>query len=455
MKTLYVFSLYALFTLVYLHEFGMLPASVYQIGTTAAVLLLLISALSMTRGFLLYVSLISLAIGHKIVFSYNLGVEVWYSSLTKAMSIPVLFVVLPLLTLPLKYGRYLHAMERYVLAKRSAPGRMFAFLSLLLLALTVVLNIGSILTMQQLLENLRLPKKFLARLYTTGYAAYVVFSPYDAGIQMILLFASTTYSAYCFGGILMASVILIVSSLLVKTDRQLLHQIDLSLSDKQPQGAEKGVSELLIHIGVLIGLAFLADRFLPFSLPVYRIAVVIIGYSVLWSGFLHVLRDYGRELRHYRQHLLRYKSVLPFLLCTSFLGSTVSYTPFKTYIGEVVFALQSLPLYIVLQLLMLLTMALSVCGVHMMITVTTLAFTLPVEALGLSPPAFALTLLTCWLLAMSLSPFVPFAVIVAETIGTTPVNVTLKQNFPFALAMLFLAPAVILLVNTLILAFQH
>ena len=164
----------------------------------------------------------------------------------------------------LKYGRYLHAIERYVLTKRSSPGRMFAFLSLLLLGLTVVLNIGSIPTMQQLLENLRLPQKFLTRLYTAGYAAYVVFSPYDAGIQMILLFASTTYSAYCFGGILMASVILTVSSLLVKTDRRLLHQIGLSLSDKQPQGADKGVSELLVHIGILIGLAFLADRLLPF-----------------------------------------------------------------------------------------------------------------------------------------------------------------------------------------------
>ncbi|WP_428865068.1 hypothetical protein [Clostridium sediminicola] len=84
-----------------------------------------------------------------------------------------------------------------------------------------------------------------------------------------------------------------------------------------------------------------------------------------------------------------------------------------------------------------------------MVTITTLALTITPGIIGLSNVAFALTLLTCWYIAMSISPFVPFAVIVADTIGEKTVNVTFKYNLKYAITMLFAAPIIILLVNYL------
>ncbi|MGI6226722.1 MAG: hypothetical protein ACOYJ1_10745 [Peptococcales bacterium] len=83
----------------------------------------------------------------------------------------------------------------------------------------------------------------------------------------------------------------------------------------------------------------------------------------------------------------------------------------------------------------------------MMITVTTLALTVTPALIGLTNTAFALTLLTCWYMAMCVSPFVPFTLIVAETIKEKPLNIAFKHNLKFCLVMFFAAPALILLIN--------
>jgi hypothetical protein len=163
------------------------------------------------------------------------------------------------------------------------------------------------------------------------------------------------------------------------------------------------------------------------------------GYSLVWAGQDQTLPQYWATLRRYSPNLLGFKSFLPFLVSTSFLGAAIAYTPLQEKIGSLIGGLYQVPQYFTIQLLILLTTALSLGGVHMLITLSTLALTISPPTIGLSPAAFALTLLTCWYIAMSVSPFVPFSVIVADTIAEKPVIITLKHNLPLALVMLFLA----------------
>ncbi|WP_339061330.1 hypothetical protein [Tepidibacillus marianensis] len=79
----------------------------------------------------------------------------------------------------------------------------------------------------------------------------------------------------------------------------------------------------------------------------------------------------------------------------------------------------------------------------MMITVPALALTVSPELIGISNVAFAVMLLTCWYASMSISPFVPFAVVVGNSIVEKPTSVTFKHNLRFFILVLFLSPIVI------------
>ncbi|MDA8228225.1 MAG: hypothetical protein M0T74_11125 [Desulfitobacterium hafniense] len=447
-KTVYYFSMYFLFASVFLNEIFNLDRSRYTISTSFGVLLFLVSSLTLIRGFQLYVSLISLAIGHLIFLNYNLGYDIWYSSITKSIGMPILFVVIPLITFPIKHGQYLEAVESFLGAKREKPIFLFIILAIIHLFLTITLNIASIPTMQNILDKIKLPHKFLSRLYTTGYSSYMVFSPYDGVVNMVLIFTSVRYSEYFFSGLSMVLVITIISAGLLKTDLNQMRDLNHSLSILKENVVNKRVYELLFHILMLIGIAFLGDKLLHFSNPLYGIAIIIVVYSIFWGFLLKKLSNFKEELADYSKNLLNYKGFLPFLISASFLGSMVSYTPLKDNIGGVLLSFNSLPSYFIIQFFILLTMSLSLCGVNMMISVTTLALTISPDILGLSNIAFALTLLTSWFMAMSISPFVPFAVVVAESIKDKPLNVTLKNNLKFCFLMLFVAPIVILLINS-------
>ncbi|MDN5323784.1 MAG: hypothetical protein PWQ67_2238 [Clostridia bacterium] len=447
MKKIYFFSMYFIFVLVYLNEFFNLNQNNFAILVSVGICFLLVSSLTMTRGFQLYVSIISLTLGHIILFKYNLGFNVWYSSLIKSIGIPVLFVVIPMISFPIKHGQYLKSVEDYVASKSEKPIFLFALLAITHLSLTIPLNIGSIPTMQKLLEKIKFPKEYLAHLYTAGYSSYMVFSPYDGVVNMVLLFTSLTYSEYFLSGLSMVILIIMVSAFFLKIDNKLLQQLNNTLSSIRSSGNDKKMYELLFHIFVLIFLAFLGESFIPFSNQLYIIAVIIIIYSTFWGFFLNALDKYRDELKKYCKNLLDFKSFIPFLISTGFLGSMISFTPLKDNIGSILLSLNSLPLYFIIQFFILLTIVLSLCGVHMMITVTTLALTITPEFIGLSNVAFALTLLTCWYIAMSISPFVPFTIIVADTIKEKPLNVTFKYNLKFSFIMLFIAPIIILLIN--------
>ena len=155
----------------------------------------------------------------------------------------------------------------------------------------------------------------------------------------------------------------------------------------------------------LIVLASIGGKILPLSNIIYTITIIIIVYSLAWGFLLKVLRKYKNEIRGYSENFLSFKGFLPFLISASFLGSVVSFTPLKENIENMVLILNHFPTYFVILFFILLTMLLSIVGIHMMITVTTYAMTITPGLIGLTNPAFAVTLLTCWYMAMLVSLF--------------------------------------------------
>ncbi len=436
--------MYYIFFLVFTKELSDFGNEFYIVLISFGTVIFLISSLFLTRGFQLYTSVIALLIGHLIVFYYDLSFQIWHTSITKGIGMPLLFVVIPLISFPIKHGPYIASLESYAASKSKKPEELFVLLVFIHLIMSIVLNIGSISTLQKLIEKFKFPKHFLSLIYTAGYSSYMVFSPFDAVVNMVLLLTMTSYTQYFIGGSIMVISILAVALFLVKYNGQLRQSLLESLSHIPEKEADpKKVYELFVHIIIMIFLSFLSDKFLPFSIPLYGIAVVIILYSLIWGALIRKLGEYKKEFKTYSQNFLAFKGFLPFLISASFLGSLIPYTPLQENVSLVINYINVLPQYFIVQLLILVTMILSLCGIHMLITITVLAAIVPPAFIGLSSPAFALMLLSCWFISMSISPFVPFVVVVADTIKEKPFVISFKYNIRFAIGMLLLAPLII------------
>ena len=455
MKRVYFFSIYLVFIVVFGNEVFRLPDQLYSILSITAIIILLIGALSIVRGFLLIISLLFLLIGHIIFYVYRLPAEIWIEALTKGIGMPLLFSVIPFLTFPLKKGTYFDSIKNHIDSNCDSPGSLFAFLSFFHFLMSIVINIGSIPTMQKLLDSSHLSKKYLSRLYTAGYASYIAFCPFDAVFNMILIFTGVPLINYIPAGVSMVVVIIFTSAILIKIDA-VLHKESIKVSRDSNTPENRGtVFSILGHVLVLIFLASISHWIIPFSNSLYRIAALILIYSLIWGWRSKSFTNLAETLSDYHSCLVGYANFLPFLIAATFLGTVFSNTPIKNEIGQLLVLTNQFPLYFLLQSAMIITIILSLCGVHMMITVTTLALTVDPELIHLSPVAFTLSLLTCWIMGMVISPLVPFGAVVAQTIKEKTAIVTLKHNFRFTLVMLFLAPTVILLINQMHLTFLN
>jgi C4-dicarboxylate transporter, DcuC family len=447
MRLLYSLSMYYIFTVTFLNEIVTVNPSLFKFLLVAGILVLIISALSITRGFQLWVSVICLLLGHILVFSNGLSFDIWYSSITKLSAIIVLFAVIPMISFPIKYGNYLDSIEGFLGKYRNRTSLLFIFMSILHTMLALTLDIGSIPTVHRLIGHINLPRKYLVRLYTSGYASFIVFSPYSGLVNLLLLLAVTSYAAYCLSGIVMLVFIVGVSTLLIKFDRPLMEQLKASMPKVKEDFSMKKIYELMLGIVLLILIAVIVGELIPVSNVIYAIVLILIIYSLFWGFLIKILKSYKAEFKNYNSNILVFKSIIPFLICTGFLGAVVSETNLNSIIQSILSYLNIMPMYFVIFSLILITMICGVCGIHMMIPVITMAMTLTPALLNLSPEAFVLMLLSCWFIAMSISPFAPFAAVVGETIEEKIPTITFKYNLKFAIVMLFISPAVIGLLN--------
>jgi hypothetical protein len=441
--------MYFLFVTVLANQFLPVPEPVYVVASSAGVLLFLLSTLWRNRGFMQIASLVALVLGHGLLLGYDLSFADWHVSLTKGIFLPLLFVVIPLISIPINHGGYLESMEHFVIDHRKRIGLVYLTLAVINLALAVALNIASIIIFQRLLAPLNMPRKFLARLYMAVYGSYMVFSPYDPALNMILLYQGVTYSQYFLPGLALVATIMGIGLALVHLDRPLLQELDRRLPEGSGTHSIRKMVELMAHVLMLILLAFLGSLMLPQTPTIFIVAGIIVFYSLAWTALVGAFDALTAELRRYSDNFESYEQFLPFLIALSFFGSAVSLTPVREHMDLILIYLSSLPPYFVPLSFMALVAVLSLCGVHMMIPVTTLALTVNPASISLSPAAFVALLMSSWVAGMIISPLVPFTVIASSTIQTRVTTFAYRWGPAMLVPWLFAAPAMIMAINYL------
>ncbi|NNK97350.1 MAG: hypothetical protein HKP41_23590 [Desulfobacterales bacterium] len=447
MKSLYIFCMYFLFATVLVHQLVPIPNSFYVIASSFGLILFLCATLCINRGFMQIASIVALAAGHLLIFRYDLSFAEWHNCLTKGILMPLLFVVIPLISIPISNGGYLESMEHFVAERRNRCGQVFLSLAVIHLALTVALNIASIIIFQRLLDPLNLPRKYLARLHIAVYSSNMMFSPYDPALNMILLYQNVSYADYFLPALILVTAIVGLCLLFVLMDKKLLQDVYDALPEVTKPHSLRKLIELMTHVLTLIILAFLGSLLMPDTPTIFIVSGIIVIYSLVWIFLVGTFDDLKQGLRKYNKNFDDYIQFLPFLIALSFFGSAVSLTPIRDYIGEFLMYLNGMPLYFVGMSFMVFVAGLSFCGIHMIIPVTTLALTVSPETLNLTPVAFLALLMVSWVAGMTISPLIPFTVVTSSAMRVKATTLAYRWGLGQLLPWVLIAPMLIIAIN--------
>jgi len=449
LERFYIGSVILLLGVIYFREFT--GWEVLENIETVVLLMVLIPGVILAKGIPFYMSVVSLTLGHILIVKYNMAYSIWLEGITKNLPLAIVFLMVPILSIPLKAGRYLEVVNFYVGRYTAKTCSLFFTLSSSVFGLSSIANLGSLRVLHNLVEDVKLPARFLARAYSVGFSSCMTWSPYFASVNLVLYYTGVPFNEYFLVGFIYGLLLLVTGNLLFYQDRACQNEVKAAGREViEPESSKGKLKSLILNIIGLFVAVVIGEKVLPFSNMMFLVSILALVYAVIWSLAINKFKEFSFQLRRYHRNILQVKNELVFFLSIGFLGVVLANTPLQGIIEVFFRGISGYSTFIVVELIIIMTALLSAIGIHHVITITALGLSLTGQALGLTDLGYALTLISAYTVSMIVSPFAPFNIITGGLINENSFVVSLKWNRTFAIVTVLVSGVFITLFNYLV-----
>lgn len=399
-----------------------------------------------------------LILGNLIYFYYDGNKNYWVDAILDNVALISLFITVPLLSYPLRHGGYIDYMNHFVSNHLKKDLKKIAFITGLTCIVSSFLNMGSLRVMHDLLSpRFSYLNKTFVRSLVQGFALAAFWSPYFAGVAIILHLVGVRFISFIGYGLGMVIVCYFASIFLnyrylykeigMSTASMMAATIDeSSLQNKPKSNHKKGIELIIVFIGLFLSLYFI-EKWLHFNV-LLLISIVAISYSVIWALAIKKIRQYVSSLKEYFTEVapnVHTESIM--IISATFFSQMVLLTEFPTVLSSFFFQISQLSLILTIFTVMLTCVVLSFF-IHQVLPISIFAITLSPEAIGLKPELLVLTLVISWGITPLLSP-VSAANLLASNLFKTKAYEIGFWNMKYICSIILLSSICIYLMNKL------
>lgn len=375
--------------------------------------------------------------GHIVFFAQDLGFVYWRESLIENLPLVALFVSVPLFAYPLKNGGYVEYISLIVHRFLKTPVKIFSNIMILTSVLSSFMNLGSVRISFELFHSeIEKDPKFYTKAVSQGFTLAMCWSPYFAGVAIVLSMLGLPIFPFIFWGLLLVFIGTAVSILMI-IKQSLQPEESAAAVDKELEAkagtvtAGKGLELLFIFAGMFAGI-FILERLLDINLVVL-ISVIAIVYPIMWSVCINRIRAFGRSLQHYKNTILpniHNEAVL--FIAAAFFAKMVETTPVSPFIASFFASLNQLSPLLVIVVTIGVIVLLGAGGIHQILTVSLIGASVSTADLMISVEAFALALMAGWSLSTVVSPVAALNLTLGTLLHRSPFKVGM-WNAPYVL----------------------
>lgn len=415
-------------------------------------ILVIIGLLPSIRGITLYISIFLLFTGLLLILYHRAPPQIWLSSWRINLPLVAIFIVVPLLGIPVKIGGYVDALKTVFSKKMNNPYFFYLGINFITHLLSVVINIGSISIVSELTKasNIKTPR-IIANIINRGYIMSIFWSPYFSSMALILAFLPIKWSSLAGYAIGLVVLSIIISFLL---DRKILKEIPKQendvltyFKDEEFIKAKRKLIELSIYI-VLITVVVLSLEYIAKVSMVLIVSLVALSFPVVWCLVFGNIKHFVKELKnHLFIGLPRMKKEITLFLIAGFFSGAFIYADLgNSLVTLIQFLFGDFYLGAAYFIAFLIFTA-ALTGIHPIVVITVFVTSVNPELIGLSPEYFALLLLGSFGVSNTISPSTAVNNLLANLLNEKILDVSLYWNLKFCIIMLVLIPIYLSLVN--------
>jgi hypothetical protein len=369
-------------------------------------------------------------------------------------NLPLLTLVtlVPMLSIPLKIGGYFRSIHYFMEKMDGIPGRLFASLSFFLFSMGPILNLGSVRVLHDMIGELQLESKFLAKSYMVGFSTVMLWSPYFASVAMVLYYLDVSIYTYLPLGISFAFLQWVIGNALFRLEHRISSRRTDSVQYEKHETQQNPDHTRMMWklLGILLFLmsSIFIIEYVTHWPMLFLVSTIAVLFPIAWC-ILH------RKWTAYRSHFTDFKKhsvpmmnneILLFLSAGLF-GQALVGTTFADGIRMMLNHLAEISLYLFIISVIAAVFVSTFVGIHPIVVVTLLITQMEPSVIGVTPHTLALLFMISWSVSAVAGPVNPVNLLVSASVNASPLEVGLKWNGLYLLSMVIIGSLFVYILN--------
>ncbi|MEL1135735.1 C4-dicarboxylate ABC transporter [Desulfitobacterium sp. THU1] len=376
--------------------------------------------------------------------------SVWREALHSNLFFVVMFVMVPLLAIPIQHGGYTQALkgvfERYI----KTNSRYYLLVSFLSAFVGILVNIAVVPLVYQICRNSRLSSnhKLLSSAISRGFSTCTIWAPTTAGIALVVQLTGSNWAMFFPFAITSGIIIGIVGYVMtIFEERRTIprHGVieeSISIEGSTPgESNSSGEGHQLTKIIELCAFAIVlisGIAIISWVTGISTIAIVSISgliYPLIWLLLIKRLPVFWQEFKgdYFYHRLPAIKNEMILFIGAGLLAHSINYSHLGDYVPKMLSYVVGTNALLLTLVILGSSLCISALGVHPIVTVTILGGTVQAAAYGVTPTYLALVLAACWSIGTAISPSSANVIAVSSIVGESPLRVSIHWNGLYAL----------------------
>ena len=352
--------------------------------------------------------------------------DIWKQALRENAYLIVMFIMVPLLGIPVQHGGYSESLRGMFARYASTGSRYYALVSIMSAFVGVLISIAAVPLTYEMSRASRHSddKKLLSSALSRGFVTIALVVQLT-GIDWVDFFPCALACALVAG-----TVGFLMTLAREKTADAPSGRVE------EPVGAFDARKVVELGAGALLLIASIATVSQLGGLSIIIVvAMASLVCPVVWMAIVKRLPTYVKEFKgdYFNNKLPQVKNQILLFAGAGFLAQSIGYSHVGDAMAEVLLQLTGQNVLLLTIAIIAVTLATSAAGIHPIAVVAVVGGAISASECGVTPVYLALVLSISWAMGNALSPASANVIAVSDMVGQSPIKVGLRWNGPYVL----------------------
>lgn len=444
-----------------------LAQSLLALINTITLILAVILSFIATKGSTRMIAAVLFIVGAFLLFYTQAPLDVWKKALLENGYLLAMFIMVPLISLPVRYGGYNESLEALFDRFGNSKSRFYGLVSVMTAFLGVLVSIASVPLTCEVARSSHFAAnaRILATALSRGFITCLFWAPTTATIALSLQLTGANWLSVLPFGLLFAIIAGFIGWIMTtirenliarrsqlntslsknKNDTHIdanlnsssLHPSKYEVTSHQPHSGvfdRKKIIELVLFSVLYIVAVMLVGQCLRISIIV-AVALMSILIPIIWMVAIKRVTLFKQKVKdeYVAVKLPNVKGQMILFTAAGVLASGISYSGVGEMAVTTLLQITNGGALEATILVMILALVCSAFGVHPLVYTTVIGGSLTAAQLGVSPVYMALLLAMGWALGNAVCPTSANSIAVSQLVERSPFKLALNWNVSYVL----------------------